>query len=563
MATKIAPLKTSRSVQKHLQSLSPFEIKNELIGLAEEGARKSTGQMLNAGRGNPNWIATIPREAFFTFGQFALHECRRDMDEPEGLAGIVQEKKGIAKRFESFLNKHKKAPGIELLKGTYKYGIKKHHFDADAWVREMVESVIGFNYPVPDRMLSHMEPIVNDYLLQEMCAGKPPAGKYDIFAVEGGTAAMCYIFDSLMQNYLLHKGDKIALLVPTFTPYIEIPQLERYSFDVVEIHASTTNKSGYHLWQYPDEEIDKLKDPAVKVAFVVNPSNPPSTAIHPRTMKRMISIVKNDNPGLMVITDDVYGTFVPNFRSFMAELPHNTLTVYSFSKYFGCTGWRLGAIALHEANVYDKKIAALSEVQKKELNKRYGTLTLEPEKIKFIDRLVADSRQVALNHTAGLSLPQQFQMMLFSSFCLLDTRNKYKKLTQEIINKRLKLLWKGMDMPMLEDPLRAGYYSELDVIVPARQFYGEEFVQWLKKNFEPVDVLFRLAEKTSIVLLNGSGFAGPEWSIRVSLANLPTESYGTIGKKIRETLMEYVDAWKKENNMPDNLSKKKSSNKNK
>ena len=63
----------------------------------------------------------------------------------------------------------------------------------------------------------------------------------------------------------------------------------------------------------------------------------------------------------MVITDDVYGTFSPHFRSFMAELPHNTLCVYSFSKYFGATGWRDAVIALHEDNIYDKQIARLPE----------------------------------------------------------------------------------------------------------------------------------------------------------------------------------------------------------
>lgn len=41
--------------------------------------------------------------------------------------------------------------------------------------------------------------------------------------------------------------------------------------------------------------------------------------------------------------------------------------------------------------------------------------------------MVADSRQVALNHTAGLSLPQQMQMGLFAAFALLDKENKYKQ----------------------------------------------------------------------------------------------------------------------------------------
>ena len=48
------------------------------------------------------------------------------------------------------------------------------------------------------------------------------------------------------------------------------------------------------------------------------------------------------------------------------------------------------------------------------LDKRYGPITLEPRKLKFIDRIVADSRDIGLNHTAGLSLPQQVMMTMFS-----------------------------------------------------------------------------------------------------------------------------------------------------
>ena len=51
--------------------------------------------------------------------------------------------------------------------------------------------------------------------------------------------------------------------------------------------------------------------------------------------------------------------------------------------------------------------------------------------------MVADSRCVALNHTAGLSLPQQVQMTLFSLFALLDKDDRYKKLTKEVVQRRL------------------------------------------------------------------------------------------------------------------------------
>jgi len=540
----IPSIKTSRKSEKEMEQMSPFEIKNTLISLANHHTNKTTHATLNAGRGNPNWISTIPREAFFTLGTFGLAECRRVMKYKEGMAGIPQ-RKGIAKRFRAFLKENKGFPGIKLLSRLYRYGIKEHGFDPDDFVHELAEGIIGDQYPVPDRMLRFPEALVNDYLLQEMCANHPPKGKFDLFATEGGTAAMCYIFDSLMQNFLIKRGDKVALFVPIFTPYIEIPELDRFDFEVIHITASGKTSEGYHDWCYPEEELEKLKDPAIRIAYLVNPSNPPSVALSDKERQKIIDIIRNDNPNLMFITDDVYGTFVDGFRSLMAEIPQNTLCVYSFSKYFGCTGWRLGVIALHEENIYDRMIASLPEAEKQALHKRYHSITLDPGKLKFIDRLVADSRMVALNHTAGLSLPQQIQMMLFAAFCLFDHKNAYKALAQKVIHHRLDLLYAGMKLPLKPNPNRAGYYVELDIMLWAEKNYGPEFASFLQANFEPVDIVFRLAELESIVLLNGGGFDGPEWSIRVSLANLDEKSYTTIAKAVKIIVEEYVDAWKK------------------
>ena len=532
----------TKSFAKRMESISPFELKNKLIEMADESIKKIAHTMLNAGRGNPNWIATTPREAFFLLGKFGLEECRRVMYLPEGIAGIPQ-KDGIAARFETFLKTNHSQPGAELLKGTYQYMLLEHAADPDTLVHEWAEGVVGDQYPVPDRILQFTEMIVQDYLAQEMCDRRPPKGKYDLFATEGGTAAMCYVFDSLQENFLLNKGDGIALMVPVFTPYIEIPQLRRYEFNVTEISADQMTTDGLHTWQYKDEDKDRLRNPQIKALFITNPSNPPSYTLSPETAARIVDIVKKDNPNLMIITDDVYGTFSPHFRSLMAELPQNTLCVYSFSKYFGATGWRDAVIALHEENIFDRMIAHLPEEQKTILNKRYSSLTLTPEKLKFIDRMVADSRQVALNHTAGLSLPQQTQMSLFASFAILDKENRYKNKMQEIIRRRLKALWDNTGFSLVDDPLRVGYYSEIDMLVWAKIFYGEEFVSYLKKTYSPLDVVFRLANETSLVLLNGGGFAGPEWSVRVSLANLNEKDYVKIGQGIKRILDEYAVKW--------------------
>ena len=91
--------------------MSPFEIKDGLIKFAKVSAAKSASALLNAGRGNPNWIATAPREASFLFGQFALTEARRAMDDPQAGSPGMPQPRGAAGRLAAWLSKHSDAPG--------------------------------------------------------------------------------------------------------------------------------------------------------------------------------------------------------------------------------------------------------------------------------------------------------------------------------------------------------------------------------------------------------------------------------------------------------------------
>ncbi|MBV8151790.1 MAG: aspartate 4-decarboxylase [Candidatus Eremiobacteraeota bacterium] len=522
-------------------SLSPFELKDELIVLAKD-QHHETDVFLNAGRGNPNWIATTPREAYFLFGRFGIEESKCVWDEPD--LGGMPAKDGIGARFEAFIGRHADEPGAQMLKNGIDYGVNELGFNKDAWLYELTDAIIGDMYPVPMRMGAHMERVAEKYLVQEMCGKQPPPGNFDLFAVEGGTAAMCYLFETLTVNGLLKRGDKVAMGLPTFTPYIEMAHLDKYNFQIVEIDAEERYANGMRSWQYPDSEIDKLLDPSVKAFFVVNPSNPPSYAIAHATLERIAKIVREKRPDLIVITDDVYGTFVDGFESLMKIVPRNTITVYSYSKYFGCTGWRLGVIAVHQDNVLDEMIAKLPDAEKQKLRKRYSPLTLNPDGIKFIDRMVADSREVALNHTAGLSMPQQVMMTFFSLFALTDKNDAYKKLTVRICQDRLARLWKGVNIPLPPDKLRAGYYSTVDLMNWAKLTYGPEFAKYLEDNYHPLMIVFALAKWHGVVLLNGSGFGGPDWSVRCSLANLPDKAYEEIGEYLADVATTPLSRWR-------------------
>ena len=522
---------------RNYEKLSPFEIKDELIKLAKKTSRTTQSAFLNAGRGNPNWIATTPREGYFLLGQFAVTESKRVMDDPAGLGGMPQAQ-GIAGRLEAWLAKHADMPGSSFLSKMVSFAVKRFDFEPDAFVHELVDSIIGDNYPVPDRMLVHNERIVHEYMMWAVCGNPRPAGKFDLFAVEGGTAAMCYLFKSLKSNRLLRAGDTIALGAPIFTPYLEMPHLEDYALNFVSIHAPQENR-----FQFTDTELKKLEDPKIKAFFLVNPGNPTGMALSKDVIGKIANLVMTKRPDLILLTDDVYGTFVNDFRSLLGELPHNTIGVYSYSKYVGATGWRLGVIAIHEDNIFDKMIAKLPDADLKALDKRYGALTLEPRKIKFIDRIVADSRDVALNHTSGLSLPQQVMMSIFSLAELMDVDKRYQKACMEILHRRALATVEGLGIEVSPNPLYDAYYGLIDFEFWARKNIGQDAVDYLKKNVHPLDLAFRLAEDRGIVLLNGGGFEAPDWSLRVSLANLPDEVYEEIGRGVRSIARGYRDAF--------------------
>jgi aspartate 4-decarboxylase len=208
---------------RKFEALSPFEIKDELIKLAKSTSRTSQSAFLNAGRGNPNWIATAPREAFFLLGQFAITESKRAFEHPAGVGGMPQPN-GIAARMESWLGQHTDAPGAKFLSSMLQFAKTKFEFN---------------------------EKIVHEYLMWAMCGNPRPSGKFDLYAVEGGTAAMCYLFKTLKANRLLLPGDTIALGTPIFTPYLEMTHLEDYDLNVVQIKAPQENKFQFTFRKTP------------------------------------------------------------------------------------------------------------------------------------------------------------------------------------------------------------------------------------------------------------------------------------------------------------------------
>lgn len=511
--------------------LSPFELKDKLIAAAGSDSQR---MMLNAGRGNPNFLATLPRRAFLRLGDFAVEESERSYSYLDEGFGGLPERDGIVQRFEAFAHAHHDTRGVAFLQRAISFVRDRLGLDRDDFLFEMVGAFLGCVYPVPPRMLVHGEEIVKAYLAQEMHGPLPPEGDFSIFATEGGTAAMTYIFQTLKANGMIAPGDRIALGTPIFSPYLEIPPLPEYGLDVVDIRMDPEAD-----WQFTSAEIAKLEDPAIKALCIVNPSNPPSAKMTDEALDALAALIADKRPDLMIVTDDVYGTFADDFVSLFAKCPRNTLCVYSFSKYFGATGWRLGAIGLHEDNVFDDALAALPKATKERLDLRYSSLTTDPGGVRFIDRLVADSRAVALNHTAGLSTPQQAQMTLFALNGLMDRDDAYKNTAKRLIRDRYRTLYHAMGVPFEQSGADVNYYTLIDLETLGGRLYGAGFAEWFVTKKLGTDFLFRLARETGVVLLPGKGFEVVHSSARVSLANLRDAEYAAIGRFTRRVLDEF------------------------
>jgi aspartate 4-decarboxylase len=515
--------------------LSPFEFKDTLIQLAKS-AREH--MMLNAGRGNPNFLATQPRHAFLRLGDFAMQEAERSYSYlSSGFAGMP-EQQHITTRFDAYCIHNEGAKGIDFIRAVLAFAEDHLGMSKSDLLHELTLSFLGCEYPVPPRMLSLSETLVKRYLSLELCGSTSTANDFDAFATEGGTAAMTYFFQTLKLNRLIAEKDKIAIITPIFSPYLEIPVVPSYNLEIVEIQASEEDD-----WQIPSTELDKLLDPAIKVLCMVNPSNPPSVKMNGKGLEQLANIVKEKRSDLMIVTDDVYATFSDDFRSVFAICPYNTLCVYSFSKYFGATGWRLGAMLVHHHNVFDDLLAKLPEEDKLRLDERYSSLTDSPRSLKFIDRLVADSRSVALNHTAGLSLPQQLQMTLFALSSLLDEGGEYKKEAKRLIRRRYRILYDAMEIPIEQDENSVDYYTLIDLEKLSAKSYGQAFSDWMMKNISGYEFLIQLAQKAGVVLLPGKGFEVVHPSARVSLANLKEHDYRLIGLAVREILQELYNQY--------------------
>jgi len=529
------------------KKLSPFELKNTLIYLAKtKNPLDDFTMFLNAGRGNPNFYNNFVRQCY-TQLQASCLQLSSDLQPIPNVDKIVGLKvyplptkmnfqTGMMKHLKKMSNKKEEKFIGEYLK-YLAVEAKKQKLDVNRIMHDVVLSMIGCFYPSPPRIQPHLNLVVKNFMHNLIFGNKNTTEKpddYEYFATEGAAAGILYVFNTLHINGLLRHGDTIALITPIFSPYLEMPILKRYKLKILQMQGDPNNE-----WSLSDEEIEKLKDKKIKGLFMVNPANPGAFSLPLRNIKKIGEIVNTVRKDLVILSDNVYAPFVKEYNSLAYSCPQNTIEVYSLSKYFGTTGWRLGVCMVRKENRFNTLLKNLPKNIKKQLKVRYATSSVTPSKLTFMERLVSDSRQVAEAHVGGLSTPQQAMIGMLLFYDMNDKKRVYQNEILSLLKYRMQLLYSELNTPVVITARSTNYYNLLNIPEITENLYGKEARTKLEKT-NYLHFLFHLAKKYKTVLLPGIGFGAPKWYLRISLANLASTDYKLISKNIKLCIRDFT-----------------------
>ena len=137
---------------------------------------------------------------------------------------------------------------------------------------------------------------------------------------------------------IIQPGDECVFIQPSFPPVASM--VEMCNGKVVRVNLKEDNN--FHL--QADDLIDSVTD-KTKVVYICNPNNPTGT-VHTREELSLITDIANEH-NLYVVADEVYNRFVWDDHKWtpLITLPgmrERGISVFSCSKSFAMSGWRLG-----------------------------------------------------------------------------------------------------------------------------------------------------------------------------------------------------------------------------
>ena len=140
-------------------------------------------------------------------------------------------------------------------------------------------------------------------------------------------------------------------------------------------------------FQLGAEQVRQAWTPATRGVLLASPSNPTGTSIAPEVLADIAGFVRER--GGVTVVDEIYLplSYEEHFGHSALALGEDIVSVNSFSKYFGMTGWRLGWLVLPPALVPAiERLAQNLYICPSTLSQKAALACFEPESIAEFER---------------------------------------------------------------------------------------------------------------------------------------------------------------------------------
>ncbi|MFW5866573.1 MAG: aminotransferase class I/II-fold pyridoxal phosphate-dependent enzyme [Armatimonadota bacterium] len=528
-----------REATLNVADKSPFLLRDLLLAHAAQSTRDDL-HMLDASRGAANWQLRRVLNAWHTLGLYAAWAPATPPD--DGEVALALEPDGPhARRFEEFASTFEDGPvreGCELLATMWDWLAEEvlPERSRDRIIYQFAEAAAGRAYPSPPT-LDFVQPIVTRYLAPLLFSGDTAlAGEFDVICCEGATTGIAMVTATLARNRIVQPGDRVAMWWPTYEPLRDLVECQ-LGCEVVPIRRDP--EAG---WAAFPEELEKLSDPAIRLAIIVSPGNPVPVTTDPASLDALESAVAG-NPDLLIIADYVYAHFLDEpVETEIGRLPHNTIGVYSVSKDFGLAGMRLGTLLMHPEGAGQRALVGLAGEARGCADDRYCRRAMEACDLELAGRVIADSRGVSFTHMSGISTTLQALICICAAYDVIDNESeRYFDWVRGVLADRVDGLFAGLGLPRpaWADGPSSRYATIVDLSEVARSRGGVELAEALESR-ELWDFMTYLAREWKVILTPGEAFGAGEWSVRACFPSVDADQARELGERVADAVEAYA-----------------------
>jgi aspartate/methionine/tyrosine aminotransferase len=270
-------------------------------------------------------------------------------------------------------------------------------FGAAPAVREAVARVAQGPTPYTDALgLPVLREAVSRWYAQRFDLAISP----DRIAITAGASAGL----QLACLALFERGDEVLMPDPCYP-------CNRHFVTAADATPRLLPTGAAERFQLGAAQVREAWTPATRGVLLASPSNPTGTSIAPEVLEDIADLVRER--GGVTVVDEIYLplSYDEKFGHTALQLGDDIVSVNSFSKYFGMTGWRLGWLVLPPALVPAiERLAQNLYICPSTLAQMAALAAFEPESIAEFERRRAVLRErrdyvVPALNDLGLAVP--------------------------------------------------------------------------------------------------------------------------------------------------------------